>query len=393
MAAIDPDETPEHEDGIDPSRPRATLKLIRPPPGLNLDEDDDEDSDEDEDDEDSDEEETNGGPSDKEKARKLKEAAALKEMEEDDDEDEDDEEDGDFDLQAAISKLVKGKAPASADDDDDDDESEESLDVDEAVVCTLDPEKNYQQPLDITVAEGERIFFKVTGTHSIFLTGNYVMPMDDHHHDDDEDEDEDDYNLSPDEDELDMDIMDEDDEEDDLDGLQDPRITEVDSDEEAPKLVNAKNQKGKNKRAAETEESLEDLMAKEKKPAAKAEEGLSKKQQKKMKKNNGEAAEPEQKKDGKDAKEGKKVQFAKNLEQGPTPSAQDKKPADATTGTLGVKNVGGVTIDDKKLGKGVAAKSGNTVSMRYIGKLEDGKVFDCTLSPNPPLSLVSTNSC
>ena len=40
MAAIDPDETPEHEDGVDPSRPRATLKIIRPPPGLDLDEDD-----------------------------------------------------------------------------------------------------------------------------------------------------------------------------------------------------------------------------------------------------------------------------------------------------------------------------------------------------------------
>ncbi|KAK5693178.1 peptidylprolyl isomerase fpr3 [Elasticomyces elasticus] len=210
------------------------------------------------------------------------------------------------------------------------------------------------------------------------------MPLDDHHHDDDEDEDEDDYDLSPDEDELDMDIMDEDGEEDDLDGLDDPRITEVDSDEEAPKLVNTKSEKGKNKRAAaEAEESLDDLMTKEKKPVAKAEEGLSKKQQKKMKKNNGEAAEPEQKKDGKDAKEGKKVQFAKNLEQGPTPSPQEKKPADATTGTLGVKNVGGVTIDDKKLGKGVAAKAGNSVSMRYIGKLENGKVFDSNKKGKP----------
>jgi FK506-binding nuclear protein len=44
---------------------------------------------------------------------------------------------------------------------------------------------------------------------------------------------------------------------------------------------------------------------------------------------------------------------------------------------LGVKEVQGVKIDDKKLGKGPAAKSGNTVAMRYIGKFEDGKVFDC----------------
>lgn len=206
------------------------------------------------------------------------------------------------------------------------------------------------------------------------------MPADEHHHHGDEDsEDEDDYDLSPDEDEVDMDdLMDEDEESDDLDALENPRVTEVDSDEEAPKLVEAK--KGKNKRAAESEASLEELMAKDKKPAANGEEGLSKKQQKKLKKNNGEAAEAEQKKgakdskDAKEGKEGKKVQFAKNLEQGPTPSSQDKKPAE--TGTLGVKNVNGVTLDDKKLGKGAAAKSGNTVAMRYIGKLEDGKVFD-----------------
>lgn len=208
------------------------------------------------------------------------------------------------------------------------------------------------------------------------------MPAEDgHDHDHSDEEEEDDYDLSPDEDELDMDdVMDEDEEDDKLDGLENPRVTEVESEEEeAPKLVEAKGQKkaDKGKKRAAEEESLEDLMAKDKK--AQPEEGLSKKQQKKLKKNSGEAAEVEQKKEAKDAKEGKegkKVQFAKNLEQGPTPSSQDKK--SETTGTLGVKNVNGVTIDDKKLGKGPAAKSGNTVAMRYIGKLEDGKVFDCT---------------
>lgn len=167
--------------------------------------------------------------------------------------------------------------------------------------------------------------------------------------------------------------MDEDDEDDELDGLENPRITEINSDEEeeeAPKLVEAK---GKNKRAAE---SLDDLVAKDK--AATNGETLSKKQQKKLKKNNGEAAPVEAKKE---TKSDKKVQFAKNLEQGPTPSGQDKKPAekpaDKPTGTLGVKEINGVKIDDKKLGKGPAAKAGNTVAMRYIGKLEDGKVFDC----------------
>ncbi|PKY03084.1 hypothetical protein P168DRAFT_319628 [Aspergillus campestris IBT 28561] len=370
MAAIDPDETPEFEDGVENQRPRATLKLVRPPPGLDFDESD-EDDEFDEDSEDDDE--VNGGPSDKERARQLKKAAAQKALEEalaEDDEDEDeDEDDDDFDLKAAISKLVKGKGPAM--EDDEDDESEEGLDLDEMVICTLDPERNFQQPLDITVSEDERVFFKVTGTHTIYLTGNYVMPMDEPQDDSDE-EDEDDYDLSPDEDELDMDLMDEDEESDDLDDLENPRITEVDSEEDAPKLVEAKG-KGKGKRAAAEAESLDDLMAKEA-------EASSKKQQKKVKKNNGDAAPVEQKKEGKEAK---KVQFAKNLEQGPTPSAQDKKPAEKSTGTLGVKEIKGVKIDDKKLGSGAAAKSGNTIAMRYIGKLEDGKVFDSNKKGKP----------
>jgi FK506-binding nuclear protein len=242
--------------------------------------------------------------------------------------------------------------------------------------------------LDITVAEGERVFFKVTGTHTVYLTGNYVIPAEEghSHYDEEDDEDadeEDDYDLSPDEDDL-VDIGDllDDEEEDELDGLANPRVTEIESDEEeAPKLVETK---GKKRTADSDEEmALDDMMAKDgkAKAAANGEPALSKKQQKKLKKNNGEAAAVEQKKEAKEAKEGKeakKVQFAKNLEQGPTPSGQ--KPAETTTGTLGVKEVKGVKIDDKKLGKGPAAKAGNTVAMRYIGKLEDGKVFDGMLS-------------
>ncbi|RHZ57910.1 FKBP-type peptidyl-prolyl cis-trans isomerase [Aspergillus thermomutatus] len=387
MAAIDPDETPEFEDGQ--TRPRATLKLVRPPPDMDLDESDDDYEDDSQ--EDSDDEEVNGGPSDKEKARKLREAAALKEMLEDEDDEDDEDDEEDFDLKAAISKLVKGKGPAT--DDDEDDESDEGLELDEMVVCTLDPERNCQQALDITVAEDERVFFKVTGTHTVYLTGNYVIPAEEGHshydEDEDDEDDEDDYDLSPDEDDLaDLDINEllDDEEEDELDGLANPRVTEIESDEEeAPKLVDSK---GKNKRTADSDEemALDDMMAKDgkAKAAANGEPALSKKQQKKLKKNNGEAAAVEQKKEAKEAKEGKeakKVQFAKNLEQGPTPSAQ--KPAETTTGTLGVKEVKGVKIDDKKLGKGAAAKAGNTVAMRYIGKLEDGKVFDANKKGKP----------
>lgn len=145
MAAIDPDETPEFEDG-DSSKPaRATLKIVRAPPGLDMgdDESDDEDYEdvEEDDEEDSDDEEVNGGPSDKEKARKLKQLAAQKELLEAmaEDDESDDEDDNEFDLKAAISKLIKGKGPAM--DGESDDESEEGLDLDESVICTLNAEQ------------------------------------------------------------------------------------------------------------------------------------------------------------------------------------------------------------------------------------------------------------
>lgn len=223
----------------------------------------------------------------------------------------------------------------------------------------------------------------------MYLTGNYLIPAD-FDEDDDEDEDEDEYDLSPDEDELDM-LVDEGEESDELDGLENPRVTEIDSDEEeVPKLIKAKGEKKRAAEESDEEADLDDLMAKDSgksKPETNGDSALTKKQQKKLKKNNGDAAAVEQPKQAKETKEtskpDKKVQFAKNLEQGPTPSSQDKKPAEKTTGTLGVKEVKGVKIDDKKLGKGPAAKPGNTVSMRYIGKLEDGKVFDGMISSAP----------
>ena len=220
--------------------------------------------------------------------------------------------------------------------------------------------------------------------------------------------------MSPDEDELDL--MGEDDESDELDDLEDPRITEIMSDDEkeAPKLVKKgeTGQKGKNKRTHEespdTEQaaaSLDDIMAKSLKPAEPAVAGaqepkLSKKQQKKLKNNAGKAVEAavdskqvKQEtniaKDDPAGKNDKKVQFAKNLEQGPSGSPStiksettDKAPSNTNKEdgkvkpSLGVKMVQGVTIDDKKLGSGPAAKKGSTVKLRYIGKLKDGKVFD-----------------
>ncbi|KAL8871268.1 MAG: hypothetical protein Q9174_002866 [Haloplaca sp. 1 TL-2023] len=443
MAAIDPTAEPEHTGSVNGDViPRATLKLIydRSDPDDNDDSEDeaeasgellktlmgrgsDEEDEDEEDDSSSDDEEVNGGPSDPAKSKKARKQAAaeqlMKALQENDESDDDMELDG---LNGSLSKRKnkgKGRAMSAADEQDSDEEEDgdHDDDMEEVVVCTLDPQK----PLDLVIGENQRAFFKVTGTHAIYLTGNYVIPAEGGHgHSSDDDMDEEDfYNLPPDEDELDAE-----DESDELDDLEDPRITEIDSDEDkAPKLVkkDVAPQKGKNKRPAEDPEeeaaSLDDIMAKSLKPEplTNGETKLSKKQMKKLKNNAGKAVEAgldnknvtkdgPPAKDSPTAKTDKKVQFAENLEQGPSKNSGNSK-VDAKAGakesktankdssktsgentqpSLGVKTLqGGVKIDDRKLGTGPACKKGNKVEMRYIGKLTDGKVFDANKSGAP----------
>lgn len=257
------------------------------------------------------------------------------------------------------------------------------------------------------------MWFKVTGTHSIFLTGNYVEPATVERpglYDPDDDE-EGDYDLEPDMDELDDE---EDEEEDELDDIADPRIMdmdEMDDEDEIPKLLEIqtatqkkkadKKSDSKKRPAPESDDAdaeegangLDDLISKSIKAEAPAAEEpkLSKKQLKKLKKNDGTAAKVADLKKEAEApssnKSDKKVSFAKDLEQGPTPT---KATAAADTATakpkasLGVKVVQGVTIDDKTLGTGPAAKAGDRVGMRYIGKLQkDNKIFDSNKKGKP----------
>ncbi|KAL5117414.1 peptidylprolyl isomerase fpr3 [Pleosporales sp. CAS-2024a] len=406
MAALDPTapaQTDEENQVL-----RATLKLIRVPTDFDDSEDDDDDEDYDPEDieaiaarlrkagalpeelqssEIDSEDEKNGGPSDPVKSKKAKQAALSKKMQKELEEDE-------MEKDSSLTNGTKGKGKITADDISDEDSDEEHdlpEEPEEFVLCTLNPENHYQQPLDITVREGEEVYLSVTGTHDIYVTGNYVAFPDE-----DSEDDEDDglaqlgYDLDSDEDELELE-MDED-ESDDLDDIDDPRITEVESDEEAPKLV-APSKKANKKRPAESEDdaTLDNLMSK-----ANGEEKVSKKQAKKLKTNDGQAvagAEPAKKaekaaeKADAPSSDKKKVQFAKNLELGPTgsplakveaPKAEAKK-----EGAKGPRNVSGVIIDDKKEGKGRAAKKGDRVEMRYIGKLKNGKVFDSNKKGKP----------
>ena len=161
MAAIDPSATVEaDEDGKTVAR--ATLKLIRQPMGLG-DDDSEEDSEDEEymralldgpdsDDDEEEEEEANGGPSDPAKSKKARKAAALKELLDsiDNGSDDEDMEDAPNGTNGVKKADKKGKAKATVGEDaeeeeESDEDSEESdedgLEMEEFVICTLDPEK------------------------------------------------------------------------------------------------------------------------------------------------------------------------------------------------------------------------------------------------------------
>ena len=472
MAAIDPFEKTANLNSAnaEPDFKGATLRLIR----IAMPEDDDDESDEDDpalaallddednededDDDEDDDEQDEGGKSKAEKMSLLRELIQKSNGDMDEDEDE----------PSGAGKIISKKAAkvngivakeAEDEDEDEDEDMEESDDDDEDdlpddaeiyVLCSLEPGKvhsrlpshcsltfqNNQQPLDITINAHETVLFTVSGTHTVYLTGNIVYDEGSPAFDDEED---DEYDLSPDEDELEADLMhealdrlderDELDELDDLDDLEEPtarsRVTELSDDDGAgiPNLIERKAgaKKGKNKRPAEDEEldgeddhddSLDALISKSLKkdagatPAKTADtsdvpkdsdgkpvgpdgQPLSKKQLKKLKKklktNAGDAVAPsitgQQEDTGKPeaSPTPKKVSFAKELVRGPSSKAAPSE-AQQTNGTskaLGTKTVQGVVMDDRKLGTGPAAKSGDKVSMRYIGKLDSTKqVFD-----------------
>ncbi|KAL2888845.1 FK506-binding protein 4 [Ceratocystis lukuohia] len=362
MAAIDPTASPVADaEGNIPEVPRSTLKLIRMPPNFDEEDEDDEDFDEEameallnaSDDED-DSEEENGGPSDPSKSKKSARAAALAKLIQAA-KDEDDE------MEDVKPNKGKGKSIAIDSDEEEEDDEDPENEPEEFVICTLDTQRNFQQPIDIHISEGEAVFFVVSGTHNVYLTGNYVIPPEDDDEDCDSCDEDEDYELPEDMEED----SEEESEEDELDDLANPRITEIESEEEAPKLVDTSAKKGK-KRAAE--ENLDEMIKTDDKT-------------KKQKNNQGKSVAAAETKKG-----DKKVQFAKQLEQGPTPSEKkvDAKPAAPAKAAAPSKRVvQGVTVDDRKVGAGRAAKKGDTVGMRYIGKLDNGKVFDANKKGKP----------
>ena len=92
-----------------------------------------------------------------------------------------------------------------------------------------------------------------------------------------------------------------------------------------------------------------------------------------------------------DAKEGEKKEEGAKEEGGKKEhKKKDKKEKKKAGDTPGEKSTpakqtiaGGIIIEDAKVGTGPMAKKGNTVRMRYVGKLTDGSEFDKNTSGKP----------
>ncbi|KAF9647311.1 hypothetical protein BDM02DRAFT_3188052 [Thelephora ganbajun] len=226
----------------------------------------------------------------------------------------------------------------------------------EVILGSLTPGKIEQAAVDLILDQEDEYVFEVIGKNPIHIIGNYIrdsnLPWSDG---EDESDNEDAFHLGEvssdveiDPAELDGIGSDEDELEDDSarfeEVVEEPKgkkrtADKMDADEKSPHPTKvqkkaAKKQKGENGVAIPKEDSVKE----------------TKEEKKKEKK------EKEEKKEKK--KEGKAAGDVKGLE-------------------------GGVQIRDVKAGNGPGAQKGQSVKMRYIGKLTDGKVFDSNTKGKP----------
>ncbi|EKM81056.1 hypothetical protein AGABI1DRAFT_127097 [Agaricus bisporus var. burnettii JB137-S8] len=233
---------------------------------------------------------------------------------------------------------------SEAEDEDEDEESVASF-----ILCALTAGKSENAQVDLVLEEGNAYKIQLVGTNPVSLSGNYIdqVGADQPPFDDD-----DEMNSDIGEDAFDLRDVSSDVEVDpeELDGIQ--------SDASRFEEVEATTQHGKRPRESDTAE-------KESK-SSKAEKN------KKLKKDNGEAipvgqeasqvkpAEKE-KKDKKDKKEKKDKKVTKEIKELPN----------------------GLKIQDATIGTGPQAKKGDKLLMRYVGKLQDGKIFDKNTKGKP----------
>ncbi|GAA5873379.1 hypothetical protein JCM3774_000765 [Rhodotorula dairenensis] len=261
--------------------------------------------------------------------------------------------------------VVTMKYPEFESDDEDDEDEDEDEEEDEdniklpqlitkeAVLAVLKPNGTEQVSINVNLVEDvEVVEFSVTGDNAVHLVGHYIRQEDfDEPPSSDEEYDSDDFDSE---------------DGDDISGLIDMDDEEMDSEDAAGRIEEIEEPKASKKRAA-----AEEAPAGADDSTASLSKNQKKKLAKKQKADNGEAVAPAAAAAAAAAPEPKKKA-----------AEEPKKVAAAETKKTQVI-AGGLEITDVKVGEGAAAKNGSKVGMRYIGKLENGKVFDSNTKGAP----------
>jgi len=308
---------------------------------------------------------------------------------------------------------------ASDDDDDQQDSDEDSEgsyrgegDIVTMTIGTLIPGKIEHAPVNLVLKYGEAYGFEVTGTNPVQLQGHYVFipPPFPAGREGDSDygstyDSEDDDLSSGEEGMFDPDQDDDDSRFEELETAAAASLPKKESKKEK------KEKKSKNVPAAPVDDLSMDVEEAAVKPAAapaKADtsaadvsmDGLSKNQRKKLAKQQKKAAAEgapsapavtgingTKTETVKVDKSGKKtVEVSTSAEVSVTPAGSGSKEEVKATAKKASKKTtlpSGLVIEDVKVGSGGAAKKGQKVSMRYIGKLDNGKVFDSNTKGAP----------
>ncbi|PPQ65680.1 hypothetical protein CVT26_000312 [Gymnopilus dilepis] len=266
-----------------------------------------------------------------------------------------------------VVKLKYERTILGGDPDDSSEEDSEKDDddvsVESTVLCALTPGKIEQAAIDITLDNEALFAFSATGKNTVYLTGNYISQVEDEGPSDEDDftDEEDAFDLREVSSDVEM-------HPDDLDGFESDASRFEEVDEEPVKSA---------KRPRESD-ATEDQ---------KSEPASAGKKNKKLKADDGKAVstpdvDATPKADKQEKKKKDKTQKSEGGEKSQkTEEGKEKKEAKGDKAKRTI--AGGVVIQDAKIGTGPQAKKGNTVRMRYIGKLTNGKVFDKNVAGKP----------
>ncbi|KAG6876247.1 hypothetical protein C0992_000373 [Termitomyces sp. T32_za158] len=228
------------------------------------------------------------------------------------------------------------------------------------VLCSLKPDTLEQTSIDLVLQEEDTYKFELTGKNTVYLTGNYIEqavnnpPFGDD--DSDMDSDEDAYDLRDVSSDVEM-------HPDDIAGMESDSSSRFEEVDEAPKNL---------KRAREAEEAEKPSKAEKKKKQkteAQATEATPDSKKKKEKEAPKEKETPKEK--------------AAPKEKGTPKEKETKETQEKSKAVVEKEITGGIKTLDAKVGSGPMAKKGNTVRVRYIGKLTNGKVFDKNTKGKP----------